>query len=223
MYKIILIDIDDTIFDFKSGEAKALINTLNKFNIKYDDNLLKKFSDINEKYFQLYAKNEMTREQFHKARFDDLLYISKSYNDPIEVNKFYLENLAQQCEFVDGAKDVIQYLNDKYVLCIASNGKYEVQKQRLELAKIDKYFSKIYVSSQIGFNKPDKRFFDYIFNDLSEYKKSDFIIIGDREDSDILGAINSGIDSIYFDSQKKDTTLKSSYTIYNLEEIKNIL
>lgn len=223
MYKIILIDIDDTIFDFKSGEAKALINTLNKFNIKYDDNLLKKFSDINEKYFQLYAKNEMTREQFHKARFDDLLYISKSYNDPIEVNKFYLENLAQQCEFVDGAKDVIQYLNDKYVLCIASNGKYEVQKQRLELAKIDKYFSKIYVSSQIGFNKPDKRFLDYIFNDLSEYKKSDFIIIGDREDSDILGAINSGIDSIYFNSQKKDTTLKSSYIIYNLEEIKNIL
>lgn len=223
MYKIILIDIDDTIFDFKLGEAKALINTLNKFNIKYDDNLLKKFSDINEKYFQLYAKNEMTREQFHKARFDDLLYISKSYNDPIEVNKFYLENLAQQCEFVDGAKDVIQYLNDKYVLCIASNGKYEVQKQRLELAKIDKYFSKIYVSSQIGFNKPDKRFFDYIFNDLSEYKKSDFIIIGDREDSDILGAINSGIDSIYFNSQKKDTTLKSSYIIYNLEEIKNIL
>lgn len=223
MYKIILIDIDDTIFDFKSGEAKALINTLNKFNIKYDDNLLKKFSDINEKYFQSYAKNEMTREQFHKARFDDLLYISKSYNDPIEVNKFYLENLAQQCEFVDGAKDVIQYLNDKYVLCIASNGKYEVQKQRLELAKIDKYFSKIYVSSQIGFNKPDKRFFDYIFNDLSEYKKSDFIIIGDREDSDILGAINSGIDSIYFNSQKKDTTLKSSYIIYNLEEIKNIL
>lgn len=222
-YKIILLDLDDTVFDFKLGENKAIIETLNFFNIKYDETIIKKFSELNEFYFQKYASKEMSREEFHYARFHDILRLVNSSVNPLDVNKFYLDNLALQCEFMPGALELIKELSSKYILCAASNGKYDVQLSRIKKAGIEKYFDKIYVSSSIGANKPDVEFFNYIFNDYNNYLKSDFLIIGDRFSSDILGGINAGIDTCLYNYRNEKSDIVPTYSFETLDKIRKFL
>lgn len=223
MYKIVLIDLDNTVFDFSLGEKNAAKETFEKFGIKHDEKLITFFSEINEKYFQKYASKEMTREEFHHMRFKEIVDVISCQCNPDDMNKHYIENLALQCEFMPGAYETLKYLSSKYILCAASNGKIEVQTKRIEKANVADFFDKIYVSSAVGYNKPDKEFFDYIFSDYKEYNKEDFTIIGDRESSDILGGINAGIDTCFYNYKNDTPTLKSRYIINSLKEILKIL
>ena len=220
MYKIVLLDLDDTIFDFKSGERNALKETFNNFNLDFTDDAYNEFSKLNEYYFQEYAKGNMTREEFHFNRFDKILKYLMVENNPVIINKYYMDSLSMQCEYVPGAYELILELSKNYILCIASNGKYDVQVNRLKKANIFELFDKVYVSSKIGYNKPSKEFFDYIFNDYKNYNKNEFVIIGDRLDSDILGGINSGIDTIWFNRNNKVSDIKPKYSFKTLDEIR---
>ena len=164
----------------------------------------------------------MDRKTFHFNRFNE---ISKYLNiniDSILANSYYVEELKYEAEKYNDVDDIIDYLKNKYDLFIASNGMNEVQIKRIELAGLDKCFKKYYISENIGFNKPDVGFFDFIFNDLSDFDKSHYIIIGDRLDSDILGGINAGIKTIYVNRSNIDG-IKPDFEIKSLDEIKNIL
>ena len=223
MIKYILFDLDGTILDFNMGERDAFIKTINKYSdYKLKDKDILKFSEINEYYFNKYKNGIMDRKTFHFNRFNE---ISKYLNiniDSILANSYYVEELKYEAEKYNDVDDIIDYLKNKYDLFIASNGMNEVQIKRIELAGLDKYFKKYYISENIGFNKPDVGFFDFIFNDLSDFDKSHYIIIGDRLDSDILGGINAGIKTIYVNRSNIDG-IKPDFEIKSLDEIKNIL
>ena len=100
-------------------------------------------------------------------------------------NRMLLNNLKES-----GIKE----LKKDYIVIPASNGVGQTQVDRIESSKLKGLFDKFYISGFIGYQKPQKEFFDYIFNDLKEYKKEDFLMIGDSETSDIRGGINAGID-----------------------------
>ena len=223
MIKYILFDLDGTILDFNMGERDAFIKTINKYSdIELKDSDILKFSEINEYYFNKYKNGIMDRKTFHFNRFNE---ISKYLNiniDSILANSYYVEELKYEAEKYNDVDIIIDYLKNKYDLFIASNGMNEVQIKRIELAGLDKYFKKYYISENIGFNKPDVGFFDFIFNDLSDFDKSHYIIIGDRLDSDILGGINAGIKTIYVNRSNIDG-IKPDFEIKSLDEIKNIL
>lgn len=224
MIKYILFDLDGTILDFNMGERDAFIKTINKYSdYKLKDKDILKFSEINEYYFNKYKNGFMDRKTFHFNRFND---VSKYLNiniDPVLANSYYVEELKYEAQKYNDVDDIIDYLLNKYDLFIASNGMNEVQIKRIELAGLDKYFKKYYISENIGFNKPDVGFFDFIFNDLSDSDKSHYIIIGDRLDSDILGGINTGIKTIYVNRSNIDGEIKPDFEIKTLDEIKNIL
>ena len=99
----------------------------------------------------------------------------------------------------------------------------EVQSKRMELSGLNKYFKKYFISEECGANKPDIKFFEYIFNNLNDYDKSNYIIIGDRLDTDILGGINAGIKTLYINRNNINNEIKPDYEIFDFNEIKNIL
>ncbi|MCR5350540.1 MAG: HAD-IA family hydrolase, partial [Acholeplasmatales bacterium] len=140
-----------------------------------------------------------------------------------ECNKAYVEFLKYEAQLFDDCLDVIKYLYNKYDLYIASNGMGDVQQKRIELAGIDKFFIKSYISQNVGFNKPDLGFFEYVFKDLNDDNKDNYVIIGDRIDSDILGGINSNIHTIFVNRNIIKSDIKAEYEIISLDEIKNIL
>ena len=224
MIKYILFDLDGTLIDFNKGEKMAFIDTIKKYmNYIPSDLECKRFSDINEYYFNEFKEGRMDRKTFHFNRFKKIYEYLKYDGDIINSNEYYINSLKYQAELYDDVLDILNYLKNKYRLFIASNGMTLVQIKRLEIANINNYFEKNYISEDIGYNKPDIEFFNYIFNDLNDFDKDKYIIIGDRIDSDILGAINSGIKSIYLNRNNISDNIKLNYEIKSLLEIKNIL
>ena len=222
MIKYILFDLDDTLLDFHASEKEALRKTLkDNLNIDMTNTMYNKYKDINEEYFNKFTKGIYTRNEMHKLRFEIFLnYLNISY-DPIIINQSYMTNLANGAELFKDSINILDYLKNKgYKLYIASNGIKEIQINRLNKANILHYFDYIFVSSEIGYNKPSKLFFDYIFNYLKDSNTSSYLIIGDREESDILGGFNSNITTIKLG---KIDNSKANYLINNLLEIKNIL
>jgi YjjG family noncanonical pyrimidine nucleotidase len=224
MIKYILFDLDGTLIDFIKGEKMAFIDTIKKhMNYIPSDLECKRFSDINEYYFNEFKEGRMDRKTFHFNRFKEIYEYLKYDGDIINSNDYYINSLKYQAELYDDVLDTLNYLKNKYRLFIATNGMTSVQIKRLEIANINNYFEKNYISEDIGYNKPDIEFFNYIFNDLNDYDKDKYIIIGDRIDSDILGAINSGIKSIYLNRENNSYDNVPNYVINSLLEIKNIL
>ena len=222
MFKYILFDLDDTLLDFHASEYVALKISLKKnLNFEINKEIYQEFKKINEKYFNEFANAKFSREEFHKIRFEKLLsYLNLNF-DPIKLNETYMLELSLGAVLFPDVIDTLNYLKNKgYKLFIASNGIKDIQISRLKKANIYSYFDYIFVSSEIGVNKPNTKFFDYIFSYLNDYNKVLFIMIGDREESDILGAKNSKIKSVIVG--KKDKT-EADYKIEKLIDLKNIL
>lgn len=218
----ILIDLDGTILDFNKGEKISFVETIKHFfNYTPSEYECKIFSFNNEYFFNQYANGNMERRKFHHSRFFKTLKFMKLEGNVFEINDYYVDLLKYQSILYDDALDALKYLSSKYDIYVASNGMTEVQMKRIE--NIRKYFKGYYISEAIGFNKPNIKFFEYIFRNLNEYDKSKYIIIGDRLESDILGGINAGIKTIYLNRNNINFDIKPDYEIKGLNEIKNVL
>ena len=225
MIKYVLFDLDGTILDFIEGEKDSFVNTLKelyKYNPTTKD--IKLFSKINEECFLEYQNNKVSRKEFHHKRFEKILKELNIDGDIDLTNDLYVNKLKYSSVVYKDVIETLYYLYDKYDLFIASNGMRSVQLKRLELAGLLKYFKDYFISEDCSFNKPEKEFFNYVFDKINDNDKSKYIIIGDRLDTDIYGGNLSGIKTIYINrSDIEDTKNISDYTIYDLRDIKNIL
>lgn len=223
MIKAVLIDIDDTIFDFEKCSKNSFLKTLEKFNLKFKEEDFSYFNKVNDILWTKQKLGEINIKEVFIKR--DYLMV-KYFNLDIEkglFNDLFVKFLYDEIEMVDGIEDLLLYLSDKYKIFTASNGIYKMQENRLKKSNLDKYFDKIFVSDKIGFEKPDKKFFQKIM-DLTKFSNDDLIMIGDSIKSDIIGAKNSKIKSIYFNKEDKKITDKNfTYQVKNLSEIKKIL
>ena len=223
MIKAVLIDIDDTIFDFEKCSKNSFLKTLKNFNLKFKEEDFSYFNKVNDILWTKQKLGEINiKEVFIKRDY----LMGKYFNLDIEkdlFNDLFVNFLYYEIEMVDGIEDLLLYLSDKYKIFTASNGIYKMQENRLKKSNLDKYFDKIFVSDKIGFEKPDKKFFQKIM-DLTKFSNDDLIMIGDSIKSDIIGAKNSKIKSIYFNKEDKKITDKNfTYQVKNLSEIKKIL
>ncbi|VYS74714.1 Putative HAD-hydrolase YfnB [Anaerococcus vaginalis] len=223
MIKAVLIDIDDTIFDFEKCSKNSFLKTLEKFNLKFKEEDFSYFNKVNDILWTKQKLGEINiKEVFIKRDY----LMGKYFNIDIEkglFNDLFVKFLYDEIEMVDGIEDLLLYLSDKYKIFTASNGIFKMQENRLKKSNLDKYFDKIFVSDKIGYEKPDKKFFQKIM-DLTKFSNDDLIMIGDSIKSDIIGAKNSKIKSIYFNKEDKKISDKNfTYQVKNLSEIKKIL
>lgn len=223
MIKAVLIDIDDTIFDFEKCSKNSFLKTLEKFNLKFKEEDFSYFNKVND---ILWTKQKLGEINIKKVFIKRDYLMGKYFNLDIEkglFNDLFVKFLYDEIEMVDGIEDLLLYLSDKYKIFTASNGIYKMQENRLKKSNLDKYFDKIFVSDKIGFEKPDKKFFQKIM-DLTKFSNDDLIMIGDSIKSDIIGAKNSKIKSIYLNKEDKKISDKNfTYQVKNLSEIKKIL
>lgn len=223
MIKAVLIDIDDTIFDFEKCSKNSFLKTLEKFNLKFKEEDFSYFNKVNDILWTKQKLGEINIKEVFIKR--DYLMV-KYFNLDIEkglFNDLFVKFLYDEIEIVDGIEDLLLYLSDKYKIFTASNGIFKMQENRLKKSNLDKYFDNVFVSDKIGFEKPDKKFFQKIM-DLTKFSNDDLIMIGDSIKSDIIGAKNSKIKSIYFNKENKKISDKNfTYQVKNLSEIKKIL
>ena len=225
MVEILLVDLDDTILDFKKAEAVALKKTLEEFGLEPTREVCARYSAINQLHWEMLERKEITREQVLLGRFQVLFEEYGIAADPGAVARRYTDNLGIGHYFLPGALEAVKALSKKYRLFITSNGTTYVQKSRLKSADIEKYFEDVFISQQIGVNKPDKGFFEGCFARIPEFDRAKTMIVGDSLTSDILGGINAGIATCWVNpkGKKARTDICPDYEIESLSKLEALL
>ena len=159
MIRNILLDLDDTLLDFGVAEHAALMRTFEDFGILADEAVMRRYSQINSNCWRRLERGEISRSEVLIGRFRALFAEMALPGRAEEVNARYEEYLAREHAFVPGAPALLEALYGKYRLYIVSNGTAKIQYSRIAGADIGKYFDGIFISEEIGYDKPDRAFF----------------------------------------------------------------
>lgn len=223
-YTSLFLDLDNTILDFNKAEASAIRCVLQMHNLPCNDNIVKKYSQINLSYWKRFERGEIKREDIFENRFADLLEFLNCKGNVVDIAKDYFVFLSEGYYTVDGAINILEYLKNKgYKLYITSNGISFTQFKRIKNSGIEEYIDGIFVSEDTGHQKPEKEFFDFVLEKITEKDKSKILIVGDSQTSDILGGINSGIDTCWYNPDGEEAKYQSQYEIRVLTDLKTIL
>lgn len=224
MYNNILFDLDDTILDFSKAEEDAISSTLKHIFIEPKPEILKRYSQLNLQQWKLLEKEMTTRAELRINRFQNL-FDELNVNYPAkDAAAFYENKLSRGHYFIEGAESVLRTLSQHKSLYLVTNGTASVQRGRLASADIIKYFKNIFISEDIGFNKPAPEFFDYCFSMMNNTDKEKTIIIGDSLSSDIQGGINAGIKTVWFNPERErnNSGITPDYEVHTLKEVIDI-
>lgn len=198
MIKTVLLDLDDTIFDFKYAQEIALSDTFRDFGIEPKAEVLERYDEINKYVWAQLEEKKMTREEILVKRFEMLLSEHGIEADANLVQETYERRLGIGHHYLDGAKEMLNTLVKEYDLYLVSNGTAVVQDGRIGSSDLANYLKGIFISERIGADKPSKEFFDYVFERIPGLNKDETVIVGDSLTSDIRGGLNAGIHTIWF-------------------------
>ena len=201
MIKFLFLDLDDTILDFHKAERIAISKTVSQFGLEPAEEVLHRYHLINKAHWEMLERGELTRAEVLTRRFGVLF---REYDMDVDVQvcaKVYERNLSIGHYFLPGAEEAVDRLSKKYRLFLASNGTAVVQKGRMTSANLYRFFEKVFVSQEIGHNKPSKAYFDACFAQIPGFDPTKAMIVGDSLTSDILGGINAGIRTCWVNPQ----------------------
>ena len=193
MYEFLCLDLDDTILDFHKAERIAIGKTIREFGVEPTEEILNLYHHINKAHWEMLERGELTRDAVLVNRFGVLFDRLGAKVDAPKCAKTYEKNLSMGHWFLPGAQEAVEYLSKRYRLFLASNGTAVVQKGRMTSANLYRFFEKVFVSQEIGHNKPSKAYFDGCFSQIEGFDPKKAIIVGDSLTSDILGGNNAGI------------------------------
>ena len=193
MFEFLFLDLDDTILDFHRAEYLALGKTFLQFGLDPTEEVRARYSLINKAHWERLERKELTREEVLVGRFAALFHEFGLEVDPERCARAYEDNLSVGHYFLPGAEEALEALSRKYKLYLASNGTAKVQAGRLASANISHYFEEIFVSQEIGANKPDLAYFERCFARIPGFDPARAMIVGDSLTSDILGGKQAGI------------------------------
>ena len=235
MYKLIFIDADNTLFDFREAQENAMKKTFEDFDYFEKEGNEEEFGKIKEDYkiinsklWRELEKGEIKEEELKILRFERLFEKnSLKYNTKIFSEK-YLERLSEGSFLLEGAEELCKYLSEKYRIIIITNGIKKVQIPRIENSKINKYIEETVVSEDVGISKPNIGIFQYaldLANKKNKVTKQEIIMIGDSQIADIQGGINFGIDTccVNLKNQQENEDIKAKYTVKSYKELYNFL
>jgi YjjG family noncanonical pyrimidine nucleotidase len=238
-YTHLFFDLDNTLWDFNANSYDALLDALKKTDLlsrigDYDRYFLI-YQEVNERLWDLYRDNKITKNVLRGLRFEESLELNQTPLRGIGdfLNDAYLTEMPKQLKLVPGAIKVLDYLHHKYKMAIITNGFREVQADKLLQTGMKKYFDKVIISEEVGAQKPHRQIFEHAVKSLNAPKKKS-LMIGDSWDADIVGALQFGMDQVYYCplpgklpplETPKDNSPKKTSTIVitHLEELIGIL
>jgi 2-haloacid dehalogenase len=223
-YKILLFDVDDTLLDFGANEIDSLHKLFHQQGYTFSDELFQVYNSVNKQLWTDYENGYIQLDEVLNTRFSETMFKLGKIVDGVEWEKQYRELLGNGHQLIDGALEACQSLSKSHRLFVVTNGLGKTQKKRLKLAGLYSYFEDIFDSESIGFQKPSKEFFNYVMDQIIDFKASEALIIGDSLTSDIKGGLMSGIDTCWLNrkSQQCPPDLQSTYMITSLAELNGI-
>jgi len=229
-YQHIFFDLDRTLWDFGKNSTETLTELFKRHQIGertgvLEDDFIPKYKEINEDYWELYRQGKMSREELRNNRFGDTLNFF-GLQDPLLAAKLgeeYIDLCPKKTNLFPFTHEVLDYLAGKYELHILTNGFEEVQHIKLRESKLRPFFKAIITSEQAGAKKPDAKAFHYSLESTGAHH-SESLMIGDDPAVDLLGALNVGMDQVFFNPHREENPhLEPTFEISCLSELKEII
>lgn len=236
IYKKLLFDLDNTLVDDDENRKYAIKQILIERKENVTDEKIENFINLDNQFWKDRAggkikdpyefktneeKTQWVRAQRFIKYFNNILF-----EEGIEINKKYINFLKRNIVPIKNSQEILKYLYEKqYELYITTNSPIKVVNDKLNKINAQKYIKEVFTAEEAGYMKPHNEFFKKFFHKINTYDKDDMLIIGDELDKDVLGGIQNGIDSCWFNMKKikNDTHLRPTYEINSLLELKNIL
>ena len=233
-YKDLFLDFDDTLYDTHGNAVIALRETFETFHLERYFADPQAFYDAywwaNIDLWTRYSKGEITRDFLIVERFRRPLSEGQGLEVTealcLEMSDKFLDYCASKPGVIEGAHELMDYLKSRgYRMHMTSNGFHEVQYKKLAACGLRDYFDTVILSEDAGVNKPSPLYFDYAFK-VSGANKDTTLMIGDNLQTDIMGALNAGIDAMLFNRWEADTSdceQKPTFVVNSLKDIMGIL
>lgn len=225
-YRWLLFDADDTLFDFHSAQDFSLTKTMVHFGMEPTPERKDRFKAINAGLWADFDHGNIAQEVLVVERYARFLEQEGVDGDPAAWNDYGLHALAENPVLIPGAERLCRGLSEKYILALVTNGVPYVQRARLEASPLARYFGdRVYISGEMDCRKPEKRFFDLVLEDLGATKqRSRVLVIGDSLSSDITGAFNARLDSVWLHwPGVKSGVVKPTYQVDSLAQLARLL
>ena len=226
-YHHIFFDLDHTLWDFDSNSEATLLDLYHELQL--GDKTNGQFEDFHKTYhyhntifWDRFRKGHINREELRWKRMWRTLVDYKIHDEELskEMSERYLEILPTKTALFPGCIDLLNHLKDaSYPMHLITNGFEKTQHEKLKNSGIDHYFIEVITSEQAGIMKPHLAIFEYALNKVNT-SASTSIMVGDTLEVDILGAINAGMDTIYFNPAQPPTEkIKPTHVVQNLGEV----
>lgn len=223
-YDYLIFDIDNTILDFSKSEYYALQAVFTKYGVIFNEETLEGYKEINHSLWTKLEEGRIKKEMVLNTRFAKFFATQGVTVDGATVDDQFRQLLEGRNDLIPDAIELLTDLKEKgYKIFAGTNGVGRTQRSRLENAGFTNFFDNLYISEEVGFEKPDARFFETIFakEDIKDVSK--VLMIGDSLSSDIRGANRVGIDSVWL-NRFSETVINDNprYECGNLKEIKKL-
>lgn len=225
-YKHLLFDADNTLFDFTYSQRKALHICLSHFGYEFNENIFETFTKTNYKLWKAFDNNEITHEEIKLERFRaffDVLQLPQP--DLVKFNDMFIEKLIEHSKLLDGSEEFIVENHNKFRLYIITNGMKEVQRPRFENLHLKNNFKDVFISGEMGKSKPNRDFFQHVFDTVGDKDKSNYLVIGDNPVADVQGGKEFGFDTCWFNPHgyKVENREFIDFEIEKISELNNII
>jgi len=201
MYSHILFDADNTLLDFSKAERNAFILTMDAHSLPWDEAMLSRYVEINIRLRQELERGLIDKKTVQLRRFE-ILFGDRAVPSA-DINRTFQQHLAAQSELMPGAGEVSEALSQRAELSIVTNGVGTTQRQKMNRSGLLPYFSRLFISEDLGFPKPDLRFFEHVMSELGHPDPASVLIVGDSLTSDIQGGMNAGVATCWFNLHSK--------------------
>ena len=232
MHHNFLFDLDQTLLDFHASEYKALGIVLKANDLSFSDEIYRAFKAYNKSLWLELEKGTISRTELFTKRFQDVFSRCEGETaglDPLKVNDDFIRTMSVNGVLMDGALEFVRKAKESIAdarIYIASNGATVNAKGRIASTGLDRYIDELFISEDMGITKPDAAFFDLCLNRIGE-PRSSCIMIGDSLSSDMLGAKNASLDSVWFmpsgNIEEAMTAYDINYCASSFDELYEIL
>lgn len=227
MIRVVLWDIDGTLLDFLQAERVSIRKCFEIFRLgNFSDAMLREYSDINTRYWQMLERNEMSKPEILVGRFRE--FFSNHGIDPSLAERFnaeYQVRLGDGACFYPGAEETVRALKGRVPQFAVTNGTKIAQDRKLASSGLDQLLDRVFISDVIGVEKPNAAFFDPVFAEIGDIPKNEIMIVGDSLTSDMRGGVNAGIVTCWFNREGKPRpeNLRIDYEIDRIERVLDIV
>jgi 2-haloacid dehalogenase len=227
MIKTILWDVDGTLLSFHEAERVAIKTCFQRFGLgACTDEMVARYSAINATYWERLELGQLTKPQVLTGRFQEFFQREGIDFDQVEAfNSEYQVRLGDTVCYNDNSYALMKRLQGRVRQYAVTNGTLVAQERKLERSGLGALFDDVFISDQVGFEKPTVGFFDYVFAHIPPVERHQVLIVGDSLTSDIRGGNNAGILCCWYNPQGLENTrgVHVDFDIRDLREVEALL